>query len=81
MSDSLHFQPSADSHKAPIRDHIPVFQGFDEVVVDVEYRRNAHLIAPVGLIDLEVTVPPRWVGQVPEGDTGRCGSVPIRSRH
>jgi len=70
--DDLHLQLSMNSDETPIRDHILVFSRFDEAIVDVEHRRDAHLMAPVCLVLLEGAIPVLRIRKISEGDAGTC---------
>lgn len=59
-----------NSNQTPIRDRVLVICGFNQVVVDGVYGRDAHLILPVSFILLEGAVSVRWVREVLEDDAG-----------
>jgi len=71
-----HLELSMDDDESSIRDFVPVFQRIDQVVPDVEHRRNAHLITCVRLVLLEMSVASQFVGEVSEGDTGTGITTP-----
>ena len=65
---NLHLQFSVNSYESPIGDRVLVLRWLDEVVVDVENLRYAHLIAPVCGVFLEATISAGRVGKIAECD-------------
>ena len=59
-----------DDDEGPIRDFVLILQGIHETVVEVEDRRDTHLIACVGLVLPEVSVSAQFVREIPKCDTG-----------
>ena len=76
---NIHFQLSANSYESPIRDRVLVLRWLDEVVIDVENLRDAHLIALVCRVVLEAIISARRVGEVSKGDM-EIGVVTSRLR-
>lgn len=76
--EDVHFHLGTDKDKGSIGNGILIVEGIDELVIDVKDRRNAHLVALVGLIIPEGAVSILRVRHVTEGDVERIHATSTR---